>query len=137
MTKGLKEGFMQPWSKSWAVICIFVGYVKVHCASIVYICYMARNSGFMWWFGNCLPTMFPAIPYVYVFAGVMFHDQLPREMMHIYLYRFVKIQDLHASNALYSVYSVYSFIQFIHVRTYIMCCIQQVGLCVYCTRYRV
>ena len=48
--------------------------------------------------------------------------------MHIYLSRFAKIQDLHASNVLYS------FIQFIHVCTYIMCCIQQVGLCVYCTR---
>ena len=37
---------------------------------------------------------------MYVFAGVMFRDQLPMEMMHIYLvkiYKFVKIQDLHAS----------------------------------------
>ena len=49
---------------------------------------------------KCSPTIFPAIPYVYVFASVMFRDQLPREMMHIYLveiYKFVKIQDLHAS----------------------------------------
>ena len=49
---------------------------------------------------KCLPINFPAVPYVYVFAGVMFCDQLPREMMHIYLeeiYKFVKIQDLHAS----------------------------------------
>ena len=41
---------------------------------------------------KCLP--------INVFAGVMFRDQLPREMMHIYLeeiYTFVKIQDLHAS----------------------------------------
>ena len=82
--------------------------------------------------------LFPAIPYVCMFAGVVFHDQLPsREMMHIYLYRLVKIQDLHASNVLYSVYSFIQCIQFIHVRTYIMCCIHQVGLCVYCTRYRV